>query len=83
MAEKFYSKNLEFNVFSGHNFPENLTDYKLIVHCGGFMITRKVVQTRIQARFANVPIVNYGLLISFLQGTIPRAIKPFSEAFAT
>ncbi len=74
-------KNLEINVVSGHDFPENLSEYKLIVHCGGCTLTRKMMQTRIkQARYMGIPIVNYGVLISYLHGAVPRVLEPFPEA---
>ena len=74
-------KNLEITHAQGYDYPENLKDYKLIIHCGGCMLTRKMVQQRIkQAKFSNVPIVNYGVAISYMHGAIPRAIKPFPEA---
>jgi len=74
-------KNLSIDISSGHDYPENLSDYKLIVHCGGCMLTRKAVQMRIkQAKLSGVPIVNYGVLISYMHGAIPRAIEPFGEA---
>ncbi|MFZ5947716.1 MAG: [FeFe] hydrogenase H-cluster maturation GTPase HydF [Stygiobacter sp.] len=74
-------KDLEITHAQGYDYPENLKDYKLIIHCGGCMLTRKMVQQRIkQAKFSNVPIVNYGVAISYMHGAIPRAIKPFPEA---
>lgn len=74
-------KNLEIDIVSGHDFPENLSEYKLIIHCGGCTLTRKMMMTRIkQAKFVNVPIVNYGLAISYMHGAIPRALEPFPEA---
>ncbi len=76
-------KNLEIDVVNGHDFPENISEYKLIVHCGGCMLTRKAMQVRIkQAKYMNVPIVNYGVAISYMHGAVPRALLPFSEAFA-
>lgn len=76
-------KNLEINVVSGHDFPENLSEYKLIIHCGGCTLTRKMMQTRIkQARYMNIPIVNYGVAISYMHGAIPRVLLPFPEAVA-
>jgi len=76
-------KNLSIDISSGHDYPENLSDYKLIVHCGGCMLTRKAVQMRIkQAKLSGVPIVNYGVLISYMHGAIPRAIEPFGEAIS-
>lgn len=74
-------KNLEIDIVSGHDFPENLSEYKLIVHCGGCTLTRKMMQTRIkQARYMGIPIVNYGIAISYLHGAMPRVLEPFPEA---
>lgn len=76
-------KDLKIEVKNGHDFPENLKDYKLIIHCGGCMLTRKAMQIRIkQAKYLNVPIVNYGVAISYMHGAMPRAIEPFSEAIS-
>ena len=77
----YTKKNLEIDIRNGHDFPDNLSDYKLIVHCGGCMLTRKAMQVRIkQAKLMGVPIVNYGVAISYMHGAIPRALLPFSEA---
>lgn len=74
-------KDLEIHNVNGFDYPENLRDYKLIVHCGGCMITRKMMQQRIkQAKFSGVPIVNYGVAISYMHGAVPRALQPFPEA---
>ena len=74
-------KELQIDVKSGHDYPEDLSDYKLIIHCGGCMLTRHAMQVRIkQAKYAGVPIVNYGVAISYMHGAIPRAIEPFEEA---
>ena len=73
-------KNLEIDVVAGYDYPDNLSEYKLIVHCGGCMLTRKMMMTRIkQAKYSGVPIVNYGLAISYMHGAIPRTIEPFPE----
>lgn len=75
--------NLEIDIKNGADFPENLSDYKLIVHCGGCMLTRKAMHSRIrQAAAAGVPIVNYGMIISYMHGAIPRALEPFEDAIA-
>ncbi|MHB8581006.1 MAG: [FeFe] hydrogenase H-cluster maturation GTPase HydF [Ignavibacteriaceae bacterium] len=74
-------KDLQFDVNSGIEFPNNLTDYKLIIHCGGCMLTRRAMQMRIkESQIFDVPIVNYGVLISYMHGAIPRALLPFDEA---
>ncbi len=76
-------KNLEIDIVNGHDYPDNLSDYRLIIHCGGCMLTRKAMQARIkQAKLVGVPIVNYGVAISYMHGAVPRALMPFSEAIA-
>lgn len=74
-------KDLQVDAVHGIDFPENLSDYKLIIHCGGCMLTRKSMMRRIkQAKLMNVPIINYGLLISYIHGLVPRVLRPFNEA---
>lgn len=76
-------KNLQIDIKHGFDFPENLSEYKLIVHCGGCMLTRKTMQVRIkQAKLMDIPIVNYGVLISYMHGAIPRVLEPFEEALS-
>lgn len=76
-------KDLQIDVAHGADYPDNLSDYKLIVHCGGCMLTRRAVLTRMnEAKLMDVPIVNYGVLISYLHGAIPRALQPFADAIA-
>jgi len=74
---------LEIDIAHGFDFPQNITDYKLIIHCGGCMLTRKSMQVRLkQALLMDIPIVNYGILISYLHGAIPRTLEPFEEAMS-
>ncbi len=76
-------KDLQIDIVHGQDFPDNLSDYKLIVHCGGCMFTRKTMLARInQTKLFDIPIVNYGVLISYMHGAIPRALQPFDEAIA-
>lgn len=76
-------KDLVIDVRNGADFPENLSEYKLIIHCGACMLTRRAMEVRIkEAKIAGIPIVNYGVIISYMHGAIPRAILPFSEARA-
>ncbi|XMB86090.1 [FeFe] hydrogenase H-cluster maturation GTPase HydF [Mycoplasmatota bacterium WC44] len=75
---QYTGKQIEFDHFSGHGFPENVTDYSIIVHCGACMLNKKEVLYRIeQAKEKGVPIVNYGVLISYVQGIFERALDPF------
>ncbi len=76
-------KDLQIDIVHGQDFPDNLSEYKLIIHCGGCMFTRKTMLARInQTKLFDIPIVNYGVLISYMHGAIPRALQPFDEAVA-
>ena len=71
-------KNLIIENFSGHDFPD-ITGYSLIIHCGACMTNRREVLSRIiKANKKGVPITNYGIVISYCLGILPRAIKIFS-----
>ena len=62
---------------SGHGFPEELTDYKLIIHCGACMLNDREVLFRMkQAQDQGVPFTNYGTCISFMNGILERAVEP-------
>ncbi len=75
------NKDLQIDIVHGQDFPDNLSEYKLIIHCGGCMFTRKTMLARInQTKLFDIPIVNYGVLISYMHGAIPRALQPFDEA---
>ncbi|MCR4436757.1 MAG: [FeFe] hydrogenase H-cluster maturation GTPase HydF [Clostridiales bacterium] len=69
-------KRLHFDYASGASFPDNIGDYALVVHCGGCMLNRRAMVYRVgQAVDAGVPIVNYGVLIAYVQGILERAIS--------
>ena len=71
-------KNLEFEVYSGHDFPSNLKDYSLLIHCGACMTNKREVLSRIiLSKEANLPMTNYGIAIAYCLGILDRAIKPF------
>jgi [FeFe] hydrogenase H-cluster maturation GTPase HydF len=80
-VRQYVGGDLQIEVFSGRDYPDNLRDYRLIIHCGGCMLTRREMLARIQkAKEEKVPITNYGLSISFSQGVIRRALSPFPAA---
>ena len=71
---------LHFEWSSGIELPADLSRYKLIVHCGGCMINRREMLSRIMtAEAAGVPIVNYGVLIAYVHGILRRALAPFPD----
>lgn len=72
---------LTVEVATGLDFPPNLKEYSLILHCGGCMFTRKQLMSRlIRAEAEGVPITNYGVAIAQLNGILPRVISVFSKA---
>jgi len=78
---QYVGGKLEFVHVQGHDFPDDLTPYKLVVHCGACMWNRREVLSRIlRCRKAGVPITNYGLAIAFSLGIFERALKPFPAA---
>ena len=80
-VSQYVGGDLRIDVFSGRDYPENLKEYRLIIHCGGCMLTRREMLARIQkAKEEKVPITNYGLSISFSQGVIRRVLSPFPAA---
>lgn len=78
---QFTGAELEVDICAGHDFPDNLDDYSLVIHCGGCVMTGTEVMSRIdESEEKSVPITNYGLAISVLQGVIHRALSPFPSA---
>jgi [FeFe] hydrogenase H-cluster maturation GTPase HydF len=73
--------DLEIDVFSGRDFPDTLSEYKLAIQCGGCMQNRREVLSRIEkCEAVGVPITNYGLCISQTQGVLRRVLSPFPAA---
>ncbi len=73
MLKKLVGENLKFEIVSGKNFPEDLSRYALVIHCGGCMFNRKYVLNRIAAcKNANVPITNYGITIAKIKGILDK-----------
>jgi [FeFe] hydrogenase H-cluster maturation GTPase HydF len=78
---QFVGGALDFKWSSGTELPSDLSDFKLIVHCGACMINRKEMLHRLMvAKAAGVPMVNYGVLIAHVLGILKRALKPFPES---
>ena len=75
---QYVGGKINFCHSQGHDFPDNLGKYKLIIHCGSCMFNRREVLSRIMhARRAGVPITNYGLTIAYSLGIFERALSPF------
>jgi len=77
---EYTGKDIIFDSCAGRDFPEDLKQYKLIIQCGGCMISRREMLQRIeQAKAQGVSITNYGVCISYLKGVLDRVMEPFSK----
>jgi [FeFe] hydrogenase H-cluster maturation GTPase HydF len=77
-------RDLRFAFTSGIEFPEDLSGFKMIVHCGGCMLNEREMKYRIQcAQDQSVPITNYGILIAYMQGILKRSVEAFPSVALT
>lgn len=73
-------KNIQFEFTSGTEFPEDLSKYKLVVHCGGCMLNERGMKYRLKcAEDQTVPMTNYGIAIAHMKGILDRSVEMFSE----
>ena len=76
----YTNKKLEFEFKMGHDFPESLDEYDLVIHCGSCMLNKKVMNSRIDlCDEANVKITNYGIILAYLNGILDRSIEIFKN----
>jgi len=81
--ESYVGGKLEFTHVKGRDFPQDLSPYKLVIHCGACMWNRQEMMSRIrECQRQAVPITNYGLVIAMAQGILERALEPFPAALA-
>ena len=75
--QEYTGKNLEFQFTSGTEFPIDLSEYALIVHCGGCTLNEREMKYRLKcAEDQNIPMTNYGICIAYLNGILERSIRP-------
>lgn len=78
--EKFSGAKPQYVFTSGGEFPEDLSEYKVCVHCGGCMLNEKEMQSRIErCRKAGLPVVNYGVAIAHMHGILRRSLEIFPD----
>lgn len=78
--QQYTGKNLQFDIAVGRDFPDDLKKYKLIIHCGSCMLTRREKLNRIaKAKEVGIPITNYGIVISKSKGVLERVLSPFPD----
>jgi len=78
MIKRHTGKDIHFTFTSGGTFPDDLSAFALVVHCGACMLNDREMQYRAQtAANAQVPMTNYGMAIAHMNGILKRAMKPF------
>lgn len=78
---QYVGGRLEFTHVQGHDFPDDLASYRLVIHCGACMWNRREMLSRIiRCQQAGVPMTNYGLAIAYSLGIFERALRPFPAA---
>ena len=79
-VRKHTGKQLNFEFTSGGEFPEDLSKYALIIHCGGCMLNEREMKSRVRhAVDSGVPITNYGVAIAHMHGILRRTLSPFPD----
>ncbi len=77
---EYTGKNPVFEFTSGTEFPDDVTSYKMVIHCGGCMLNEREMKYRISCcQDQNVPVTNYGILIARITGILKRSLGPFPE----
>ena len=77
----YTGKDISIETSSGFGFPEDLSPYRMVIHCGGCMLNDKEVQSRMrQAREQGVPFTNYGITIAYMNGILQRSAKAIGLA---
>ena len=80
LIRRFTGKDFEFSFSSGTEFPSQLEEYSLVIHCGGCMLNPREMKHRIKCAVENgVPITNYGTSIAYMNGILERSLKIFPE----
>ncbi|MCD8299984.1 MAG: [FeFe] hydrogenase H-cluster maturation GTPase HydF [Clostridiales bacterium] len=78
--KEYTGKDLNFEFSSGTGFPEDVTPYKMVIHCGGCMLNEREMRYRMKCSLdQGVPFTNYGVLIAYLKGILKRSLKILPE----
>lgn len=76
---RFTGKNLQYRFTSGTEYPEDLSPFQLVIHCGGCMLNEREMRFRIQSAIdAGVPVTNYGMAIAYVHGILERSLEALS-----
>ncbi len=78
--DSYTGKTLDYSFTSGTEFPEDLSQYALVVHCGGCMLNEKEMKSRLKCcNEQGVPVTNYGIAIAQMHGILKRSLEPFPD----
>ena len=78
--KEYTKKQLQIELTSGLEFPEDLSKYQLVIHCGGCMLNEREMKYRLKsAKDQKIPITNYGIAIAYMQGILKRSVEIFPE----
>jgi len=78
--KKYTGKDIRIETVSGTEFPEDLSPYRMVIHCGGCMLNEREVRYRMKcAKDAGIPITNYGVVIAYMQGILKRSTEMLPE----
>ena len=73
-------EELKIDIVGGNDFPDDLSAYDIVIHCGACMFNRRTVLSRVrQAKAQGVPITNYGIAIAQMNGILKRSLGPFPD----
>lgn len=80
LLQKKTGKHFNFSFSMGKDFPDNLNNFDLVIHCGGCMLTKKAMENRIlECENAKVKVTNYGMTIAYLTGILEKSIKSITK----
>jgi [FeFe] hydrogenase H-cluster maturation GTPase HydF len=80
LVKKYLGFDVHFDVMAGHEYPKNIKEYALVIHCGGCMINKKQMVSRMNYAVNNgVPVTNYGIVLSFVNGVLERVTEPLKS----
>lgn len=80
-VRNYTKKDINFEFTSGKDFPEDLSKYDLVIHCGGCTLNKREMQSRTgYAADCGVPMTNYGIAIAHMHGILKRSLAPFPDA---
>ena len=80
LLKKYTGKSISISLSSGRDFPDDLTDFDLVIHCGGCMLNAREMQSRMEkVEKCGVKVTNYGTAIAYMKGILERSIRPIYQ----